>query len=62
MTAGPQVTVLATIVPGPGRGQPLPVRTVYTFRDGLIASIESFPASQDAASPARPGQAMPGPG
>jgi hypothetical protein len=53
---GPQVTVLARIVPEPGRGQPLPVRTVYTFRDGLIASIESSPADQDAARPAQPGQ------
>jgi hypothetical protein len=60
--AGPQVTVWARIVPELGRGQPWPVRTVYTFRGGLIASIESFPAGQDALSAARPGREVPEPG
>jgi hypothetical protein len=43
---GPRVTVQATIVPEPGRNQPpLPVTSVYTFRDGLIISIESGPGA-----------------
>jgi len=38
-----QVTVQATIVPEPGRGQPvLPVTAIYIVRDGLITSIESM--------------------
>jgi len=40
---GPQVTVQAWIVPEPGRGQQLPVRSVYTLRESLITTIESFP-------------------
>jgi SnoaL-like domain len=40
---GPQVTVQAWIVPEPGREQQLPVRSVYTLRDSLITTIESFP-------------------
>jgi hypothetical protein len=40
---GPQVTVRAVIVPESGHGQPVPVTSVYTFRSGLIATIESFP-------------------
>lgn len=59
---GPQVTVRAWIVPELGRGQSWPVRTVYTFRDGLIASIESFPAGRDAVAAARPGREVPEPG
>jgi hypothetical protein len=40
---GPQVTVQATILPEPGRGQPpLPVTTIYILRDGLITSIKSL--------------------
>jgi hypothetical protein len=41
-TGGPQVTATAWLVPE--RGQPFGVVTVYGFRDGLISSIESFPA------------------
>ncbi len=59
--AGPQVTMRARLVPGPGRGQPQQVTIVYTFRAGLVKSIESFPAGQEAAIPA-PGQVAPGPG
>jgi hypothetical protein len=41
--AGSQVTVQATIVPEPGRGQlPLPVTSIYVVRDGVITSIESL--------------------
>lgn len=41
---GPAVTVEATILPEPGRGQaPLEVTSVYQFRDGKIISIESQP-------------------
>jgi hypothetical protein len=40
---GPQVTVRAVIVPEAGHGQPVPVTSVYTFRSGQIATIESFP-------------------
>jgi hypothetical protein len=44
--AGSQVTVQATIVPEPGRGQPpLPVTSIYIVRDGLITSIESLAGS-----------------
>jgi hypothetical protein len=44
--AGSQVTVQATIVPEPGRGQPpLPVTSIYLVRDGLITSIESLAGS-----------------
>jgi ketosteroid isomerase-like protein len=57
---GPQVTVVARLVPEPGRGRPVPVRSVYTFRDGLITSIESFPAGQDAVSPPHPEDDAPG--
>jgi hypothetical protein len=40
---GPQVTVQATILPEPGRGQPpLPVMSLYKIRDGLITSIKSL--------------------
>jgi SnoaL-like domain len=40
---GPRVTVHATILPEPGRGQPpLPVTSIYAVRNGLIASIESL--------------------
>jgi SnoaL-like domain len=40
---GPQVTVQATILPEPGRGQPpLPVTSIYTIRNGLITSIHSL--------------------
>jgi hypothetical protein len=40
---GPQVTVQATILPEPGRGQPpLAVTSIYIIRDGLITSIESL--------------------
>lgn len=39
---GPQVTVQATILPEPGRGQPLPVVSLYKIRDGLITSIKSL--------------------
>ena len=40
---GSQVTVQATIVPEPGRGQlPLPVTSIYVVRDGVITSIESL--------------------
>jgi hypothetical protein len=40
---GSQLTVQATILPEPGRGQPpLPVTSIYIFRDGLITSIESL--------------------
>lgn len=43
---GPGVTVRARIVPEPGYQQPPPpIVTKYTFRDGLIASIESHPAN-----------------
>jgi hypothetical protein len=59
---GPKVTVLARLVPEPGRGQPVPVRSVYAFRDGLITAIESFPARHDAVSPARPEDDAPGGG
>jgi hypothetical protein len=38
----------------------VPVRSVYTFRDGLITSIESFPAGQDAVSPPHPEDDAPG--
>jgi hypothetical protein len=39
---GPQVTVQATILPEPGRGQPpLAVTSIYILRDGLITSIRS---------------------
>jgi SnoaL-like protein len=40
---GPQLTVQAWIIPEPGRGTQLPVTSVYTLRDGLITTIESFP-------------------
>jgi hypothetical protein len=40
---GSQVTIGAVIVPEPGHGQPLRVTSVYAFRGGLIASIESSP-------------------
>jgi hypothetical protein len=40
---GPQVTVQARILPEPARKQPpRSVRSVYTFRHNLIASIESL--------------------
>jgi hypothetical protein len=43
---GPRVSVQATILPEPGRGQsPLPVTTIYLVRDGLIISIESREAT-----------------
>lgn len=38
------VTVQVRLVPEPGRGPPMSVTTTYTFRRGLISSIESFPA------------------
>jgi hypothetical protein len=41
-TGEPRVTATAWLVPE--RGQPFGVVTVYGFRDGLISSIESFPA------------------
>lgn len=41
---GPVVTALTRIVPEPARGLgPLPIRTIFKFRDGLIATIESEP-------------------
>ncbi len=44
--AGPTITVQATIIPEPGRNQPLQhVTTVYALRDDLITSIVSSPAS-----------------
>jgi len=43
--AGPEVTVHARLVTEAGHGQPLTVTSVYTFRGGRIASIESFPAT-----------------
>jgi hypothetical protein len=51
-TAGPQVTATAWLVPE--RGQPFGVMTVSGFRDGLISSIESFPAEGE--RPLRPGR------
>ncbi len=30
------------MIPEPGHGQPFTVTTVYTFRDGLIATITSI--------------------
>jgi hypothetical protein len=40
---GRQVTVQATIIPEPGRGEPpLPVMSIYNVRDGLITSIQSM--------------------
>jgi SnoaL-like domain len=47
---GPRVTVRATLTPEPGRGEPVPVTTAYTLRHGLIFTIESFAAGQDADS------------
>ena len=40
---GPQVTIRDRIDPQPGHGPPLTATTVYTFRDGLIATITSEP-------------------
>jgi len=39
---GPQVTTRTRMIPEPGHGQPFTVTTVYTFRDGLIATITSI--------------------
>lgn len=42
--SGPVVSVLARLVPEPSRGlAPLSVTTIFRFRYGLIASIESEP-------------------
>jgi hypothetical protein len=54
---GPEVTVRAVIVPEPGRGDPLPVTSVYTFRGSLITSIESGPTASGGPLPGGPGQA-----
>ncbi len=44
---GSTVTVQAVILAEPGRRQPpLPVKSVYTLRDGLITFIESLPHHQ----------------
>jgi hypothetical protein len=39
---GPKVTVQARLHPPAGHGDPLAVTTDYQFRDGLIATIESY--------------------
>ena len=48
---GPQVTALASVTPGPGYGQPVQVRSVFRFRDGLVSSIVSTPGDEDRLPP-----------
>ena len=48
---GPQVTLQAWVIPGPGRGLQFPMRLRYTLSGGQVTSIQSIPGAFQTGTP-----------